>query len=208
MIYPENLLICIAVPLIITAFFVKDNARKIVASIVIGMLLCLVGAYIGGFLENAFAMKAEETSIFISPVTEEIIKFLPVLFVMLLFDPEDEELVLTAVGIGAGFATFENCCHILAGGTESLVFILIRGFAAGVMHVVSRYALSRVLVRLRRYKAATVPVIVGALSISVSFHALYNLLVSEPGISSYIGYILPLGVAVALAVVRGEKEKE
>ncbi|SDB52995.1 PrsW family glutamic-type intramembrane protease [Butyrivibrio sp. INlla16] len=198
MIYPENILICIAVPLVITAFFVKGSARKIVASFVIGMLLCLVSAYIGGFLEMSLAMDAEETSIFISPITEEIIKFMPVLFAMLLFDSEDEELRLIAVGTGAGFSTFENCCHIISGGSGSLVYVLIRGFAAGVMHVVSIYALSLALVALRRYKAATFPVVVGALSISVSFHALYNLLVSEPGISSYIGYILPLGAAIVL----------
>ena len=206
MIYPENILICIAAPLIIASFFAKGNARKIEISFVIGMLLCLVSAYIGGFLELTLAMKPDETSIFISPITEEIIKLMPLLFAMLLFDSVDEDLVIIAVGTGAGFATFENCCYIISGGTESIVYILIRGFAAGVMHVVSIYALSLALVALRRYKAATVPVVVGALSISVSFHALYNLLVSEPGISSYIGYILPLGVAVALALLMGKKE--
>ena len=206
MIYAENILICIAVPLIIALFFLKGNARKFVLSFVTGMGICLLAAYIGGFLEFTFHMDAEETSIFISPVVEEIAKFMPILFALLLFDPVDDELTLTAVGIGAGFATFENCCHIISSGTESITFILIRGFAAGVMHVVSILALSVALVALRRYKYATVPVIIGALSISVTFHALYNLLVSEPGISSYIGYIIPLAAAVILAWVRRDGE--
>ena len=206
MIYPENILICIAMPLVIAVFFTRGSARKIVASFVIGMLLCLIAAYIDGFLESVFEMAEEETSIFISPVAEEIIKFFPVLFVMVLFDAEDKELMLIAVGIGAGFATFENCCHIIAGGSESLAYILIRGFAVGVMHVVSIYALSIALVVLRRYRAATAPVVAGALSISVSFHALYNLLVSESGLSSYIGYALPLGAAVFLVVLTRHKK--
>ena len=208
MIYAENILICIAMPLVTAVFFVKGRARSIVVSFVVGMVMCLISAYIGGFLEYAFEMGTEETSIFISPITEEIIKLLPVLFAILLFDSEDEELMIIAVGIGAGFATFENCCHIIAGGSESLAFILIRGFAAGVMHVVSIYALSLALVALRRFRAATVPVVVGALSISVSFHALYNLLVSEPGIPSCIGYILPLATAIALAFIGRPKKTE
>ena len=206
MIYPENILICIAVPLIIAVFFTKGSARKLVASFVCGMILCLLAAYIGGFLENVFALETEETSIFISPVLEEITKFLPVLFAVLLFDAQDDELTLIAVGIGAGFATFENCCHLISTGTKSVPFILIRGFAAGVMHVVSILALSLALAALRRFQAATVPVVVGALSISVTFHALYNLLVSANGISSYIGYCLPIAAAAGLAILSRKKE--
>ncbi len=40
--------------------------------------------------------------------------------------------------------------------------------------------------------------ILGALSFSMTFHAFYNLLVSEPGIPSYLGYASPLICAVLL----------
>ena len=201
MIYAENIFICIAVPLVITVFFIKGSARKFIVSFVLGMVLCLVAAYIGGYFEYAFEMEAEETSIFVSPIVEEIIKLLPVLLLMILFDSDDDELKLTAVGIGAGFATFENACHIISTGAQDLAYILIRGFAAGVMHVVSIYALSVALVVLRRYKAATVPIVVGALSISMTFHATYNLFVSKTGLSSYIGYTFPVVAAIGLAYI-------
>ena len=201
MIYAENIFICIAVPLVITVFFIKGSARKFIVSFVLGMVLCLVAAYIGGYFEYAFEMEAEETSIFVSPIVEEIIKLLPVLLLMILFDSDDDELKLTAVGIGAGFATFENACHIISTGAQDLAYILIRGFAAGVMPVVSIYALSVALVVLRRYKAATVPIVVGALSISMTFHATYNLFVSKTGLSSYIGYTFPVVAAIGLAYI-------
>ncbi|MBR6452639.1 MAG: PrsW family intramembrane metalloprotease [Lachnospiraceae bacterium] len=208
MIYAENILICIAVPLLIAVFFIKGNARKIVASFVMGMGLCLVSAYIGGYLEYALVLDAEETSIFISPIVEEIAKLMPVLLSLILFETEDDELILTAVGIGAGFATFENCCHIISTGADSITYILIRGFAVGVMHVVSIYAFSVGLAALRRYRAATLPAVVGALSISVTFHALYNLLASENGLPSAIGYAMPFAVAIALAFLRGKRDLE
>lgn len=207
MIYAENILICIAVPLIIAVFFVKGSARKVITSFIIGMVLCLISAYIAGFFEYVYEMDAEEISIFVSPVIEEIIKFLPVMMLLVFFNAENDELKLTAVGIGAGFATFENACHIISTGAQNLVYILIRGFAAGVMHVVSIYAFSVALAALRRYKVATIPIIVGALSISMTFHATYNLFVSKPGVSSYIGYVLPVTAAITLAYLGRTDDK-
>ena len=43
--------------------------------------------------------------------------------------------------------------------------------------------------------------IVGALSMAMTFHGLYNLLVSEPGIPSYIGYVLPMLFALLLYLI-------
>jgi len=54
--------------------------------------------------------------------------------------------------------------------------------------------------------------IVGALALSTTFHGLYNLLVSAPGASSYIGYVLPLLTAGLLAIpyrrLRGRQAEE
>ena len=62
--------------------------------------------------------------------------------VPVLFTPEEHTLTMLAVAIGAGFATFENCCYILTSGAERLTYILIRGLAVGVMHIVSVLTLS------------------------------------------------------------------
>ena len=105
---------------------------------------------------------------------------------------------MLAAAIGAGFATFENCCYILTAGAESLTYILIRGLAVGVMHIVSIFALSIWLIAAKRLKVLSFPAVVGGLSLSMIFHALYNLLVSEPGASSVVGYALPLLAAAGL----------
>ena len=70
------------------------------------------------------------------------------------------------------------------------------GLAVGVMHTVSMATLSIGLLTARRMHALTLPGVLGALSLSVVFHGLYNLLVSEAGAASYIGYALPLVSAV------------
>ena len=201
MIYSENILVCMAVPLLLTVFFVRGSARQFVLCFLIGMAVCLTGAYVSGFLDMATGMGTEDTAIFISPATEEAMKFLPLLFYFIMFDPRDERLFHAAVGIGAGFASYENVCSMIASGTESLGFLLIRGLAVGVMHIVSVFALVLGLVIARRFKAMQLASVIGALSLSMTFHGTYNLLVSEPGVTSAIGYALPLAAAILLLFI-------
>ncbi len=198
MIYAENILICIAVPLMISLIFITGKARYFAGSLILGMVVCLIAAYISGYLDLSAELGEESTAIFISPIVEEIMKFLPLLFYVMMFLPESDDMYLVALGIGAGFATFENCCYILTSGAESLPYILIRGMAVGVMHIVSILFLAIGIEMVRRFRALSVPGLLGALSLSMTFHGLYNLLVSEPGLSSVIGYVLPLFTAIIL----------
>ena len=198
MIYAENILICIAVPLLISLAFILGSARRFAAAFLGGMGVCLLAAYISGFINVTSSMGAEDTAIYISPIVEECMKLLPILFFLFMFTPQDKTLLIVAGGICAGFATFENCCYILTSGAESLPYILIRGMAVGVMHIVSGVAVTLGLLLARRFQLLTLPGITGALALSMIFHALYNLLVSEAGVTAAIGYALPLVSAAAL----------
>ncbi len=198
MIYAENILLCIAVPLVLSLFFLRGAVRRFVLSFLAGMGVCLVAAYISGFIDLASGMGESETAIFISPIVEEFMKMLPLLFVLFLFETDDASFLSAAIGVGAGFATFENCCYILSSGAGSLSYILIRGLAVGVMHIVSVLATGFALNLARRFRMLSLAGVAGALSISMIFHALYNLLVSRPGVSSVVGYALPLLAAAAL----------
>ena len=198
MIYAENILLCIAVPLLLSMIFVPVTARHYVAAFVTGMLACLLAAYLTGFLRLLVDWTETDVRIFLSPVVEELIKLLPLLILLLLLDPGDDILLLLAVALGAGFATFENCCSLLSSGAVSLHFVLIRGLAVGVMHIVSVTALSMGIIAARRLEALSLSGLLGAFSLSVTFHGLYNLLVSVPGIPSYVGYGLPILTAALL----------
>ena len=128
MIYAENVLICIAVPLIISLLFIRGGARRFVLSFLAGMVACLLAAYVGGFIENASGMKAEDTSVFISPIIEEVMKLIPVLLCLMLFEPADDKLISFSVGIGAGFATFENCCYVPSSRCTSASDDIVDGY--------------------------------------------------------------------------------
>ena len=211
MIYAENILICIAIPLIVSLFFIHGNVRRYMGAFLTGMVMCLLSAYISSFLGGAFDVADNETAVFLSPMVEELMKLLPLMLAMLLLGVEDTALTTLAVAIGAGFATYENCCYILTSGAENLGYVLIRGLAVGVMHIVSILALAIWFNLAKRLKVFTLSSVMIGVSIAMIFHSLYNLLVSRPGISTTIGFIMPIATAAGLFFIfgrlsRGSKE--
>ena len=203
MIYAENILICIAIPLIVSLFFIHGNVRRYMGAFLTGMTMCLLSAYISSFLGGAFDVADNEMAVFLSPMVEELMKLLPLMLAMLLLGVEDTALTTLAVAIGAGFATYENCCYILTSGAENLGYVLIRGLAVGVMHIVSILALAIWFNLAKRLKVFTLSSVMIGVSIAMIFHSLYNLLVSRPGISTTIGFIMPIATAAGLFILFG-----
>lgn len=198
MIYSENILICIALPLLISVLFTEKNTRRFIISFISGMAVCLLSAYISGFIRYVSWTAAEDMAVYYAPMVEEIMKMLPLIFYIFVFLPADEEQYTVALGIGLGFATFENCCYILAAGASELMYVVIRGLAAGGMHVVCAIILAIGISTAKHFNALAFPGVCGALSLSMIFHGLYNLLVSEPGVSTWIGYAMPLVTAAVI----------
>ena len=187
--------------LMITILFVQGMARKVMEAFVFGMGCCLMSAYISGFAKVISGMSAEDTAVYISPLIEEAMKLLPVLFILYVLDADDNELFVSSIAIGAGFATFENICYLLSSGSIKMSFVLVRGLAVGIMHIASIIILSGTIIIVRKHDSVSVPTLIGALSMSSTLHSLYNLLVSEPGLSSRIGYFMPFVSAVLLYIV-------
>ena len=200
MIYSENILLCIAIPLLISLLFTEKKTRTFIFAFVVGMVTCLLSAYISGFLKFVLNIEQEEMAVFYSPIIEEIMKLLPLLFYLFVFLPKEDSMFTAALGSGLGFATFENCCYILSSGASRIAYVMIRGLAVGVMHLVCALVLVLGLWLAKRIKGITPAGVIGALSLSTAFHGLYNLLVSEPGLSTTSGYILPMGTIVVMYI--------
>ncbi len=201
MIYAENIFLCIAIPLIISLLFVRGEVRRYLSAFLTGMGVCLLSAYISSFIGGAVGMSDNETAVFLSPVIEELMKLLPLGFFAFLAVPGERRRTMLAVAVGAGFATFENCCYILTSGADNLGYILVRGLVVGVMHIVSLLALSMWFALVRRLEILNFSSVTVGVAIAMIVHALYNLLVSKPGISTFIGFGLPVVCAAILYLI-------
>lgn len=135
MTYIENIFLCLAIPMILSLFFIKGRSRSYTLFVTIGMGICLLSAYVNSFFMWLYGVDGTVAAIEITPVCEELLKLLPLLFYFLIFEPEPRELPMVAIAIAAGFATFENACYLTENGAANFSFLLIRGISAGGLHI-------------------------------------------------------------------------
>ena len=137
-------------------------------------------------------------------MVEEVLKLAPVLFYLLVLEPEKEEIAGAMLIVAVGFATFENVCYLTGNGSAQLLHLLIRGFGAGAMHVVSGMIVGMGLYYLRDRLYLRFAGTAGLLALAITYHAIYNLLVAQSGAAAHVGYLLPM-LTVLLALTFGRK---
>lgn len=203
MTYIENIFVCIAAPLLVSALCMGRRQLRFFLFTLAGMGVCLLSAYINTFFTAVYGASWLQATVEIAPVVEEILKLLPLLFYMLVFEPEAELIPPTILIIAAGFATFENICYLVQNGADDLGFLLVRGFGTGAMHIlcgaIIGYGLAYVWRRTWLKFAGTF----GLLGVSISFHGIYNLLIAYGGWVQYLAYLLPTGI-VLLGILAGK----
>ena len=202
MTYIENIFLCLAIPLILSLFFTGGRARGFTVFIVAGMLCCLLSAYVSSFFMGYCGANARQAVVEITPVCEELIKLLPLLFYLLIFEPQPRELPGAALAIAVGFATFENVCYLTENGAADFRLLLIRGISAGALHILcgalSGYGVSHVFRRPWLALTGTV----GILGACIGFHGIYNLLITGEGAWKMAGYLFPSALIIFLFALR------
>lgn len=199
--YIENIYVCLVAPLLVAALCMRGRQRMNMLFLLAGMTSCLLSSYISTFLAAAGSVDALTASLEIAPAVEEGMKFFPLLFYLLVFEPRPETAANEALLIAVGFATFENVCYLTGSGAENVGLLLARGFGAGAMHVVCGVMTAAGLSYLWDRTYLRVAGTLGLLGLASTYHAVYNLLVSQPGATAFAGYLLPVLTAVLVAVM-------
>ena len=113
MTYIENIFICMASPLLIAALCMGKRQTKFFLFCLAGIGACLLSAYINTFLAALYGADTFGATAEIAPVVEEVMKLLPLLFYLLVFEPKAEQIKIAAVITALSFATFENVLFAL-----------------------------------------------------------------------------------------------
>ena len=200
MIYIENIFVCLAIPLALCILFVGGRPRTFLLFMITGMSVCLLSAYVNSFFMGFYGVSATVTVVEITPVCEEVMKLLPLLFYVLIFEPKVRTLPEAAVALAVGFATFENACYLTENGAENLMFLLIRGLSAGALHILCGILIGFGLSYVFRRRWLAFTGTVGLLGACIAFHAIYNLLITGEGAWQVAGYLFP-SVLIALLFV-------
>ncbi len=200
--YIENIYICLVAPLLIAVLCTKGRGRRSLTFIVCGMTSCILSSYISTFIAAANNAGILTASMTIAPLVEEVLKILPALFFLLVFEPDNRSITDCVIMISIGFSTFENVCYMTQSGTSRLLHLLIRGFGTGAMHVICGLMVAYGMVYLWDKLWLRVAGIIGLVSAAITYHGIYNILVSQNGAVALIGYIIPVFTAVIIEIIK------
>ena len=197
MTYIENVFICMAPPLLIAALYMGKRQTKFFLFCLAGMGVCLLSAYINTFFAARFMERILLPQLQRLPGSEEVMKLLPLLFYLLVFEPKAEQIKIAAVITALSFATFENVCYLIQNGAGHFSFIFFRGIGTGAMHVICGAIVGGGLAYVWQRMWLKIAGTCGLLGAAITFHAIYNLLIAYGGVAQYIAYLLPVLILTA-----------
>lgn len=203
----ENIFICLAAPFLLAALGTNTGSRKNCFFIVLGFVCCIISAYLNTFFSAIYGAQGITAVLEISPVIEETVKLIPLLFGLIVFEIEPREGNNVIFNIAVGFATFENICYLLENGTDNLFYLFVRGFSTGAMHITCAFIIGYGLRVFRRPVALRAAGIFGLLCVATTFHATFNMLMKTDGIIKQLGYAIPIVSCIILLLLKAPFRK-
>lgn len=198
----ENIFICLAAPFLLAALGTNTGNRKNYIFIVLGFVCCIISAYLNTFFSVLYSAQETSAVLEISPVIEETVKLIPLLFGLIVFELQPQEGDNIIFNIAVGFATFENICYLLEHGTGNLFYLLVRGFSTGAMHITCAFIIGYGLRVFRRPAALKASGIFALLCVAITFHAMFNMIMKTEGLIKQFGYAVPIVSCLILFLLK------
>lgn len=198
--------VCIVAPLLLMLFLLEKSAKQVVGFMIIGIVICLFAYEVNSFLHSVLGLDDMTFTTAITPISEEILKVLPVLFFAFVISGKKEKVLPIAMAVGIGFAILENT-FLLAQSVESvnIFWAVIRGFATGLMHGITTAVVGFGITYAKTKKKLFYTGTFGLLAVAITYHAIYNMLVQSN--YSFIGFLLPILTYVPIVIVMTRKKK-
>ena len=201
------LFICITIPLALMASLVDKNARQPVIFFIVGVCVALFVSEVNALLTNVFSMEMTEFTIRITPVTEEILKAIPVLFFAREISNKRESIITISLAVGIGFAVMENSFVLLKSiDSVSIFWAVMRGFGTGMMHGMCTFLVGSGFSFINKNKKLFIVGTFSLMSLAITYHSVFNMLVQSD--FYYFGALLPIITFIPFAIARLKLAKE
>ena len=198
------LFICLAAPLSMMFFIFKGRSRQILAFLFAGIFMCMLAGEINGLCLSKTDSDIWFLTVNVTPIVEEVLKALPVVFIAFVLKPDSQFLLEAAIMVGVGFATMENVCLLFGSSNALSAWIIVsRGIGAGMMHGVSTLAVGYSMTFASSKRKLSYVGTIAALSMAIIYHSVYNIMVQ----SDYplIGILLPIVTFIPFLVLLKRK---
>ena len=184
------LFIALVAPLLLMMFMLRKRSRLLVGYMLIGIFVSLFVSELNTLILNWLNGDMIYVTTTITPISEEIVKAIPVLFYAIVFSDSRDRVMPIAFATGVGFATFENMV-ILVRNIESVTigWAIIRGFSTALMHAVCTVAVGFGICFIRKRKKLFYCGTFALLTMACIYHGIFNMLVQSN--YKYLGFVLP-----------------
>ena len=199
------LFLCIAVPIApVLALLPDKRSRLFLGFLLTGTAMCLFAAEINALLLRAFGGDMLYVTTNITPISEEILKGIPVLFFAWAVSDDRDSLVSIAFAVGLGFALLENLVILTQNlRSVSILWAFARGLGAALMHstCTSMVGLGAGYIHKRRklFYCGTFSLLIAA----IIYHGIFNSLV-QSGYRAF-AFVLPTLISLPQLALRRRK---
>ena len=194
------LFVSIFVPIMLMALLVEKRARLPILFMLFGIFVSVFASEVNGLLAQTLSMDMYSITVIVTPVTEEILKALPILYYAMVISDKREKLFTASMATGVGFAILENAFYLLNYPNFSMLNAIIRAFGAGLMHgmctLLVGVGISFVRKRSKLFAVGTF----GLLSTAIVYHGIYNILIQSE--YSIVGALLPIATYIPFLIWR------
>lgn len=197
------LFISIFVPIMLMANLIEKKARLPIVFVLTGMFISVFAAEVNGVLQAVLPLSHYELTIIVTPISEEVLKALPILFYALVKSDKQEILFTASMATGIGFAVLENAYYLLNAETWNVMDAVIRAFGAGLMHGMCTLLVGVGITFVKKKRKVFWVGTFALLSTAITYHSIYNMLVQSR--YDVIGYLLPISTYIPSLVWRVKK---
>lgn len=183
--------ICLTVSLGLMLPLMEKKARRILIFMIVGIFSCLFVSEINGILLRAFNNDSYYITTTITPITEEIVKALPILYFAIVISDDRRALTSNAFAVGVGFAVLENSVILIQNLENVSVFwALARGFGSGLVHGICTVMVGFGIYYIKKRRKLFYCGTFALLSLAIIYHSIFNQLVQSD--FQYVGILLPI----------------
>ena len=179
------------------ALLVEKKSRLPITFMLIGIFISVVSSELNPLLTDILPMDMYSVTVIVTPVTEELLKMLPILYYAIVISDKKERLFTASMATGIGFAILENAFYLLSYPNFSMLSAIIRAFGAGLMHGMCTLLVGVGISFVKKKRKLFAVGTFGLLSTAIVYHGIYNILIQSQYLRiqsqySIIGAILPI----------------
>ena len=199
------LFVSVFVPILLMANLIEKKARLPIVFVLAGIFISVFAAELNGVLRQMLPLNNYELTIIVTPMTEEVLKALPVLFYALVISDKQERLFTASMATGIGFAVLENAYYLLTSRHWNVLDAVARAFGTGLMHGMCTLLVGVGIIFVKKKRKIFWVGTFALLSTAITYHGIYNMLVQSR--YEIIGYLLPISTYIPSLIWRLRKKK-